>query len=293
MHPDSGARVPPARRQEDVLRRAVVLCAAVLAVTGSFIGSGALGGTPIAQAAGGALGPDATLIAPAVPAFSVWSVIYLGLCGYAVWQALPGRASSVRQRRLGYPIAGSLVLNAAWILVVQAGLLLLSAVVIALLVAVMAWTFRICVQTRPRSRVEAALCDGTVGLYLGWVCVAAAANVSAVLVQAGFSGGSLPPSLWAVCVLFVATMVGLGLAAAGRGRLAPAATLVWGLVWVAVSRLTGGLPSSLTAAAALTGAVCIAAGTLIFRLRDSGPQRPKPAAAPPPNHRNDLGQGSQ
>ncbi len=109
--PRSGT--PKAGRKADYARMAVVLVSTLIAIAGSFVGSGALGGTPIAEAAGGALGADATLIAPAVPAFGVWSVIYAGLFAYACWQILPGRAVSDRHRRLGYPVAASLLLNAA------------------------------------------------------------------------------------------------------------------------------------------------------------------------------------
>ena len=137
-----------ARPWTDPLRRSVVLVSALIAVAGSFVGSGAFGGPPIAQAAGGFLGPDSTLIAPAVPAFSVWGVIYLGLMAYAVWQLLPGRAESLRQRRLGYPVAAPLLLNAAWILAAQAGLLPLTLAVMGLLLVILAWSFRITVQTR-------------------------------------------------------------------------------------------------------------------------------------------------
>ncbi len=107
MHPTVGiqASEKTQRARANTRRRTTVVAAAVVAVAGSFIGSGALGGTPIAQAAGGALGPDATLISLAVPAFGVWSLIYLCLCAYALWHAVPGHAVSTRQRRLGYPIA--------------------------------------------------------------------------------------------------------------------------------------------------------------------------------------------
>src|SRR5690554_5378873 len=103
----------------DTVRQIVVLLSALIAVVGAFVGSGAAGGTPIQDAAGGALSADATPIAPAGPAFAIWSVIYLGLIAYAVWQLLPRNKRDPRQRLLGYPIAASLILNAAWILSVQ------------------------------------------------------------------------------------------------------------------------------------------------------------------------------
>ncbi len=267
MAASSTSAVKPGRKA-DYVRKAVVMSSTVLAIVGSFVGSGALGGTPIAQAAGGALGADATLIAPAVPAFGVWSVIYAGLFAYACWQILPARALSDRQKRLGYPVAASMLLNAAWIFSIQAGQLVLSVVVIFLLVAVLARVFAVCVQTRPESRVEAALCDGALGLYLGWVCIAAAANVSALLVSSGFSGAGIDPQGWAVFVLAVAGLIGVGLAVKGRGRLAPAATLIWGLAWVAVSRLNGELPSNVAAGAAIVAGICVGVATVLLRIRN-------------------------
>lgn len=77
---------------KDTVRQVVVVVSAVVAILGSFIGSGAAGGVPIQDAAGGALSASATPIAPAVPAFSIWSIIYLGLVAYAVWQLLPDSA---------------------------------------------------------------------------------------------------------------------------------------------------------------------------------------------------------
>src|ERR1700712_5182689 len=141
----------------DVLRQVTVLASAVIAIVGSFIGSGAAGGTPIQDAAGGALAADATPIAPGGPAFAVWTVIYAGLIAYAIWQLLPAQRRDPRQRTLGYPIAASLLLNAAWILSVQFGLLGVSVPVIIALLAVLAWTFLLILRTRPRNVVEAIL----------------------------------------------------------------------------------------------------------------------------------------
>ena len=251
----------------DVLRQVTVLASAAIAIVGSFIGSGAAGGTPIQDAAGGALAADATPIAPGGPAFAIWTVIYAGLIAYAIWQLLPAQRRDPRQRTLGYPIAASLILNAAWILSVQFGLLGLSVPVIVALLAVLAWTFLLTLRTRPKNTVEAIVADGTVGLYLGWVCVAAAANITAWLVAIGFRGAGVPRDVWAVAIVAVAGAVGVLLAVRGRGRLAPAASLCWGLAWVAVARLSGDLRSTPTAIAAIVAVVVVIAATVALRLR--------------------------
>lgn len=251
----------------DRLRQIAVISSATFAVVGSFVGSGAAGGTPIQNASGGALAADATLIAPGGSAFAIWTPIYLGLVGYAIWQALPAQKTDARQRRLGYLIALSLVLNAFWILSVQFGLLALSVPVIVALLLVLVGFFRLVLRSRPKNLVETILVDGTMGLYLGWVTIATAANIAAVLVAYGFLGFGLSPDLWGVLVVAVAGLVGVGLSAYGRGRIAPSAALTWGLAWVAVARLTGDTLSVPTAIAAILAVVLIVATTVRERLQ--------------------------
>jgi hypothetical protein len=250
----------------DRVRQIVVLVSAILAVVGAFVGSGAAGGTPIQDAAGGSLSADSTLIAPAGPAFSIWSVIYTGLIAYAIWQLLPGQAARARQRRIGYWVTASLLLNAAWILSVQFGSLGLSAVAIVLLLVVLIVTFVLLRRDRPENWIEAVVLDGTIGLYLGWVTIATAANLTAFFVVAGFRGFGLPADVWGVIVIGLAASVGILLAFWDKGRLAPAASLSWGLAWVGVSRLTGELLSVPTAIAAFTASAAVVAVTVIVRL---------------------------
>jgi len=254
------------RETKDIVRQITVAASAVFALIGAFVGSGAAGGTPIQNAAGGALAADATLIAPATPAFSVWSVIYLGLIVYAVWQLLPGQSSAERHRRLGYWIAASLVLNAFWILSIQYDLLPLSVPIIVVLLAVLVQAFLQAIAYPPSSVADGIITDATIGLYLGWVCVATAANVTALLVASGFTGWGLPPELWSVVVVAVAAAVGVVLALVSRGRISPALTLAWGLTWVAVGRLAGEPASLATGIAAAAAAALVLIVTIVIRL---------------------------
>lgn len=250
----------------DRVRQVVVTASLIGCLVGSTIGVGAFGGTPISEAAGGALSADATPLAPASGAFSIWTAIYIGLAGYVVFQWLPAAAADPRQRRLGYPVAASMLLNAAWILVVQAGVLWLSVLVIAVLLAVLAAIVVVLTHSRRRGWSDLVLVDGTLGLYLGWVCVATAANVAAALAAAGFDGAGLGPDLWAVAVLVVVAAIGVVLAFYSRGRLAVAASIVWGLTWIGIAR-TGGEPYSVsTAVAAWAAAGIVLLTTVALRL---------------------------
>jgi hypothetical protein len=259
----------------DRLRQIAVVVSAIFAIVGAFIGSGAAGGIPVAEASGGALSADATPVAPAGPAFAIWSVIYAGLVGYAIWQLLPAQARAERHRRLGYPIALSLILNAAWILSVQFDLLWASVPVIVLLLVVLIWAFRLTLASRPSNLVDATVTDGTVGLYLGWVTIATVANAAAVLSAIGFTRFGPSPDLWGVLLIALAGVIGVGLALYGRGRLAPSAALCWGIAWVAVGRLTGELVSVPTAITAIVIVAAVLLVTLGARIK-----APRPLPAP-------------
>ncbi|MDY6056109.1 TspO/MBR family protein [Micrococcus sp.] len=238
--------------------RLLMLAAVVAALVGAFLGSGVLPGmTPTAEAADGWLGPDSTWLAPATPAFSIWSVIYAGLLGYGVWQTLAA-AQSERQGRLRPWILASLVLNVAWLWVVQAGWLGLSVVVILLLAAVLVRVLVILETTaRPRHWADRILVDGVQGLHLGWVTVATLANLTAWLASRGWTGAPLMPTTWAQVMLVLAVILGAVTAVYSGGRLSAAAALAWGLVWIGVGRADGSGPNSGAVAVTAWGSAVI------------------------------------
>jgi hypothetical protein len=256
----------------DRAQQLVVTASYLACLIGSMIGVGVFGGTRIAEAAGGALASDATLLAPASAAFSVWTLVYAGLAGYTVLQWFPTPASAERQRRLRLPVAGTMVLNAAWILVVQAGWLWVSVAVIGVLLALLGRVFVILVRSRASGLLERVLVDGSLGVYLGWVCVATAANIAAALTSSGFDGAGLDPAWWAVAVLVAVGGIGVTLAIRSRGRVAVAAAIAWGLVWIAVARWDGMPQSTPTAVTAAAVAVVVLGVALVLRVRAaSGP----------------------
>lgn len=257
----------PSRATRDVVRQVVVLVGALLATFAGYWGSGAGGGPSQQEVGDGALAADATPVAPAAPAFGIWSVIYLGLVAYAVWQALPAQRDDARQRRTGWLVLASMVLNAGWIAVVQAELLVMSVVVIVVLLAVLVLVVARLGERAPKGRVEAVVVDGTVGLYLGWVTVATVANAFAVAVARGADATSSAADLWAVLGLAAAGAAGVAYAVWTRGRLAVGAAITWGLVWVLVARTTGEPRSAAAAAAAGIAAVVVVAATVTLRLR--------------------------
>ncbi|WP_168582946.1 tryptophan-rich sensory protein [Gephyromycinifex aptenodytis] len=255
------SQVSPADRA----RQMSVSAAEVFCIFGTLLGTGVLG-TRVQESSGGALAADATHIAPAGPAFSIWSVIYLGLFAYTVWQWLPSQASQQRHRAIGWLVAASMVLNASWLLVTQVGWIAISVVVILLLLASLIALMMRLRAISPTSAADRVVTDLTFGLYLGWVCVAVCANIAAALAAGGVQVAPPLADWLAVAVVAVASAVGIALGHWSRGRVAIAAAMAWGLAWITVGRITDEPQSMPTAIAAGVGAVAILATTAARRL---------------------------
>lgn len=257
-------------RGVDLARQIVVLSAVSFMLIAAVIGAGAFGNSAVEDQQGGALDTDGSYLAPAGPAFSIWSVIYLGLIAYAIWQALPRQRTNPRQRALGWLIALTMTMNGLWLVAARFGTLLLTVVVIVLLLAALGWTFRVAVATRePRGGVvDSVLIDGVTGLHLGWVTLATVANIAAWLT-------TVVPPRWedaadaiGVAVLIVVALIGLAIAWRSSWRVTPALALAWGLSWLAVERFTGepqSGPIGLTAI--IVAAVVLLAPAIVSVLR--------------------------
>ncbi|WP_226345405.1 TspO/MBR family protein [Agilicoccus flavus] len=248
----------------DRLRQVGVTVAEIACLFGTLVGTGVIG-TRVAESSGGSLSADATRIAPAGPAFSIWSVIYLGLFAYTVWQWLPGRAADVRARRTGWLVAASMLLNAAWLLVTQVGWLWVSVLVILALAVVLGAVHVRLVELPRGDALTRVVVDGTLGLYLGWVAVATCANITATLVASGVRFSDGVADLAAVVVLAVAAGLGVLFARTFGGRLSIAAAMAWGLAWIAVGRLTDAPASTATAVAAIIAALVVVGAALRAR----------------------------
>jgi hypothetical protein len=262
----------------DRVRQVVVLVGAVLAVAAATVGSGAFGGQAIQDAADGALSAEATVVAPDNPAFRIWSVIYLGLVVVAVLQALPGRAAAARWRAVSWWVLASMLLNAAWIGVVQAGWLWGSVAVIAVLLAVLCVLVVRLVRVDGARRLDGLAVEITVGLYLGWTSVATLANVAAALAAQDVGDLVLGASVWGSVLMTAGAIVAISVAVFAAARpalaLATALAVAWGLAWIAVGRRQGPLEDPVVVVFAAVAALVAVVVPLVVVLRRRRAARP-------------------
>jgi hypothetical protein len=209
-----------------------------------------------------------TLFTPAGYVFAIWSVIYLGLLAYMVYQALPRERTNPRLRAIGWLYVLGNAANTIWIffwhyeqLLVTVGL-----IVVLLVTLVLAYLRLAAARQVPGlvSRGEFWTTHVPFSIYTGWVTVATVANVATYLVSVGWDGGFLSPAVWTVVLLLVAT--GLGLLFLSRWRdVAYVGVLVWAFIGIAVNQSDIALVS--WTAAGLAGLLAVLAIAAWFRGR--------------------------
>lgn len=257
---------------KDLARQIVVISAFCFMIVAAMVGTGLFGGTPVQDLQDGALDADGSYLAPATQAFSIWTVIYVGLFAYTVWQAFPRQRERSRQRAVGWLIAGTMVLNGLWLVTAQFLTLPLTVLAIVLLLALLCVTFRTLVAEPGRGWLDAVLIDGVTGLHLGWVTLATVANTAAWLTTVVPDDAADSAALWGILVLVVVAVIGVGIAWGGDWRIAPGLAMGWGLTWIAVGRLSGDPQNSAIGVTAIIVAVIVIVvplgGTLLHRVAD-------------------------
>jgi hypothetical protein len=200
---------------------------------------------------------------PAGYVFAIWSIIYLGLIAYAVYQALPSQRLNPRLRAIAWPFVLSCLANSLWIFAWHYGYFPLSLLLMIVLLGAL-----ITIYGRLRSAfpsvtaLERWSTHLPFRIYLGWITVATIANTTIVLYDLGWRGAPLTEPLWAVIMLGVATVIGLFFAL----RLRDAAftlVLVWAFVSIAVKQ--NDAPLVAYTAAGMTFVLALAAVSALVR----------------------------
>lgn len=167
---------------------------------------------------------DSVFFFPATYVFvSIWPVIYLGIVGLAVHQALPSQAANPRYRRGMWVLAINLVLNAAWVAIFGAELFMLSLVTILpiLATAVVAYAW-LGVARSPDASVAEKVLMVPVAMYTAWLTVATVANISLALVSGGWDGFGISYETWGAIMIIVGIGLGVILLAVFRDPVFPA-----------------------------------------------------------------------
>jgi benzodiazapine receptor len=179
----------------------VVVLVAVLWMNG-MAGAGTLSGESIGLIAN----RYTSYFLPAGWVFGIWSLIYLSLIAFTVYQALPGQRENAALGRLGLGWAVNGVLNIAWVVTFSFSLFGVSLLVMVALLVNLVWiNEKVGAGHTELGRLDRVFVAFPFGLYLAWISVALISNTFQFATYAQWSGFGIDGAVWSAVMMAVAT----------------------------------------------------------------------------------------
>lgn len=206
-----------------------------------------------------------TRITPAGYAFAIWSVIYLGMIAFSIYQVLPSQTERFRSIRRAYIL--SCVANCAWLYFWHQEMIVLCVGVIFVLLATLAY---INVKLRTTDSNGAYwLAKVPFGIYFGWVTAAAILNAAAALVYLKVQVPDSTAVILGAVLILVAAVLGVIIRFKLVNYFYPLA-IAWALTAIAVKQ--SGATLIVAAAAVAVIACLIAALSFVMNMNSSESQ---------------------
>ncbi|WP_379158385.1 TspO/MBR family protein [Paenibacillus sp. sgz5001063] len=174
-----------------------------------------------------------TLLTPAGYAFSIWSLIYLLLAGFIVYQFRQDTGSRESVRSIGIWFVLSCIFNMGWLFLWHYLYIELSLGVMVLMLITLIVIYRKTRSISDPTTGEKWLVKLPFSLYLGWISVATIVNVSVVLEKNHWDGFGLSDPTWAVIMLCVGTLLAVIVSFPYRDSIYPL-VFVWAFIAIAL-----------------------------------------------------------
>lgn len=186
------------------------------------------------------------MIQPAGYVFGIWSLIYLGLVAFAIFQALPSQRSNPRLERVGWWFVISCAANIGWLFLWHYGQLALSlAAMLVLLGSLIEVYRRLEIGRSDVGAAERWTVRAPFSIYLGWISVATIVNAAVTLTVLGWNGFGIGAEGWTIIMLAVAVALA-ALVKRARGDNLYLLVLAWAFAGIAL-RNAALLPVSIAA----------------------------------------------
>ncbi|MBM3138386.1 MAG: tryptophan-rich sensory protein, partial [Chloroflexi bacterium] len=134
---------------------------------------------------------------PAGYVFAIWGLIYLGLLGFVIYQALPKNRDNQRLAKMDFWFSLSNVANALWLVsfhFLQFGLAMV--LMLVLLCSLIMIFLKLDIGREKVKGIARWLVDIPFSIYLGWITVATIANATQLLDVIEWNGFGIEPEIW-------------------------------------------------------------------------------------------------
>ncbi|NDJ52737.1 MAG: tryptophan-rich sensory protein [Chloroflexi bacterium] len=217
------------------------------------------------------------LFTPAGYVFGIWSIIYLGMIGYTIYQALPAQRENELLRKIAPFYLLSSVGNIGWILLWHYLFITVSMAAMLLLLVSLIGVYVILHRDdrRPENNGERILVYPVFSVYLAWVSVATIANASAVLFNLEWGAFGISHVIWTNIMVFIAMGLGATFLFSRFFDVAYALVLIWSFVGIAV-RHAGTYDGILIPVGMMAGALGLMIVIAYFMRQSSSTPSPQP-----------------
>ncbi len=203
-----------------------------------------------------------TVLTPAGYAFSIWSLIYIGMAAFSVYQFLPANLGRFWPVRSLYIF--SCLLNCAWIYFWHRDQIGICLVIIFALLA--ALIFMLILFKRTESSGGSLFTKTPFGIYAGWVTAASLVNLVIFLKYEGIELSSLAWNTLGVALIAFAAGIAVVVRWKLKNYLYPLA-ISWALTAIAIKQSGN---TAIVVSTALGVVVClVTTGSFVVSLRDS------------------------
>lgn len=144
--------------------------------------------------------------------FSIWSLIYLVLLGYVIYQLLASKAAQEKVHSIWWLFMINALANADWIFLWHYELVATSVVLmLVILITLIVIYLQLSIGQAQVSRTQYWFSHFPFSLYLGWISVATIANVAAALTVHRWTGWGIIPQYWSAMMIAVAALLALAM----------------------------------------------------------------------------------
>ncbi len=209
------------------------------------------------------------LFVPAGITFSIWSIIYIFLGLFSIYQIRDiFKEDKIEMKFLNdigyFFILGSLA-NIIWIFVWHYQLVPLSLIfMIVLLVSLLLIYMKLNIGKSEVSKIEKIAVHIPFSIYLGWISVATIANITAVLVVLGVSGFGLLAEILTIIVIAVVVLITFAMLLL-RKDCAYSLVIFWALLGIFIKQSVTNLTIAIVA---LISGILIIVGIVYIIIRE-------------------------
>lgn len=204
-----------------------------------------------------------TLITPSGFTFAIWSIIYVLLLLFIIYQILPKNKDRTFLDQIGLFFGLSSLFNIVWLFLWHYDYIILSLFfMLGLLLSLILIYLRLNIGKVNISLQDRLFVHLPFSVYLGWISIATIANLSVVLTSIRWNGFGLDSVTWAILIIIVAVILS-SIMLVTRKDVAFNLVVVWALIGI-LSKQSEQESIVLTSELAITFLIVLVAIILIY-----------------------------